>query len=324
MGHAPPSQDHDHGAQQRPDLDRLRDKRLLLITGKGGVGRTTVAAALGLLCSRSGRRVLLLELGESEEDFSPLARYFGRDRLGAELQQLAPGLKGGLLMASSGHALFLSKVLRLPLLVRAALRSKALRRFLDAVPSFHEMGLFQHMLNFMQQENEDGQPAHEVVIIDMPATGHTLALTKLPQILLKLIPGGPMTTELRAGMAYVNDPKLSAAWVVTLPEVLPVSEALELVEGLRESNTPFGGVVLNRVPADHFTAGERAALDPLLASKPVFGALAYQRTAGTKRAMERLKRAIEQPLLVIGEHSRKRAELVEAILTGLAPEETSS
>ncbi len=307
------------------DLDRLRDKRLLLITGKGGVGRTTVAAALALLCARAGKRVLLLEFGDSEEDRSPLARYFGRRRLGVELQQLAPGLKGGLLTAGSGHALFLSKVLRLPMLVRAALRSKALRRFLDAVPSFHEMGLFQHMLTYMQEVNERGEPAHEVVIIDMPATGHTLALTKLPEILLKLIPGGPMTSELRAGLSYVNNPELSAAWVVTLPEVLPVSEALELIEGLRETSTPIGGVVLNRVPVDRFSPGERVALDPLLATRPVFGALAYHRTAGAEQALDRLRESMDLPLLVVREHSRKQAELVEAILTGLTtPEEETA
>ena len=315
--------DHD-GAQLREDLQQLCNKRLLLITGKGGVGRTTVAAMLATMCASSGRRVLLLELGESEDDFSPLARFFGRERLTADLQQLAPGLKGGLLLAGVGHGLFLQKVLRMPMLVRAALRSRALRRFLDAVPSFHEMGLFQHMLGYMQQRNARGEPAHEVVIIDMPATGHTLALTRLPEILLKLIPGGPMTKELRAGLSYVNDPEQSAAWVVTLPEVLPVSEALELIEGLQETTTPIGGVILNRFPADHFSASERAALDPLLASRPLFGGLAYRRIAGAERALERLRESIDLPLVVVKEHSRKRGDLVQTILADLLRREQAS
>ncbi len=318
-----PEQQRDHDDDLRPDLDGLRHKRLLLITGKGGVGRTTVAAVLARMCARSGKRVVLLELGESEEDFSPLARFFGRDRLTAELQQLGPNLKGGLLLARVGHGLFLEKVLRMPMLVRAALRSKALRRFLDAVPSFHEAGLFQHMLGYMQAKNAAGQHEHEVVIIDMPATGHTLALTKLPEILLKLIPGGPITTELRAGLSYVNDPAQSAAWVVTLPEVLPVSEALELIEGLQETATPIGGVVLNRFPADRFSPAERAALDPLLASKPVFGALAYRRVAAAEHALERLQRSTELPLVLVREHSRRQSDLVEAILDDLLRREAA-
>ena len=319
-----PEQKQDPDDALRTDLGQLRNKRLLLITGKGGVGRTTVAAVLARLCARAGKRVLLLEMGESEEDFSPLARFFGKDRLTAELQQLGPNLKGGLLLAGVGHRLFLEKVLRMPILVRAALRSKALRRFLDAVPSFHEAGLFQHMLGYMQAKNAAGEHEHEVVIIDMPATGHTLALTKLPEILLKLIPGGPITRELRAGLSYVNDAEQSAAWVVTLPEVLPVSEALELIEGLDETATPIGGVVLNRFPADRFSPTERAALDPLLASKPVFGALAYHRIAGAERALERLQRNTSLPLVLVREHSRKKGDLVETILGDLLRREAAS
>ena len=295
-----------------------------MITGKGGVGRTTVAAALALLWSRAGKRVLLLELGESDRDYSPLARQFGLDRLGEKLTELAPRLQGGLLLAGTGHALFLNKILRVPVLTRAALRSKALRKFLDAVPSFHEMGLFQHMLSYLQQEDRDGEPTHELVIIDMPATGHTLALTKLPAILLKLIPGGPMTVELKAGLSYVNDPQLSAAWVVTLPEVLPVSEALELIDGLNESGTPIGGVVLNRLPADPFSAEERAALDPLLARAPVAGSLAYHRAAGAGRAWARLRDSTSLPLVVVRESPQQGAALVDEVLADLAtPPEVS-
>ena len=126
-----------------------------------------------------------------------------------------------------------------------------------------------------------------------------------------------MTVELRAGLSYVNDPKLSAAYVVTLPEVLPVSEALELIEGLQQSSTPIGGVVLNRLPRDPFTANERAALDPLLASRPVYGTLAYKRSVTAGRALDRLRRSTDLPLLLVREYSRKGAELVEAILAGL-------
>ena len=292
---------------------RLQELRLLLITGKGGVGRTTMAAAVGLAAARNGRRVLLTEVGEPDAGYSHLGQQFGAKDLTARPMDVEQGLKICTLSAREGHEAFLRAVLPVPALTRAAMRSKSIRKFLNAVPSFHEMGIFYHLLTLLRARGDDESLLHDLVIVDMPASGHTLALTGLPMTLLKLIPEGPITRELRAGMDLVHSPERSAAWVVTLPEVLPVSECLELIDGLVETNVPVGGVVLNRLPVDPFTEEDRVALAPLMEETPLYGKLSFNRILATRLALERLTTAIDLPLTVVQDFTGQASALLDSI-----------
>jgi anion-transporting ArsA/GET3 family ATPase len=295
-------------------LDAIEDKRILLLTGKGGVGRSIVTAALAHIAQRRGRRVLVAELGDDPDDYSPLARYFGRDRLPVDPEELAPGIRGVVLLARTGQDLFLRQVLRSSTLSRAALGSDPIRRLLSAGPSFREMGIFFQLLALLRLPHRDGGHEHEVVIVDMPATGHALSLTGLPDLLLRLVPGGPIADALREGKGYLNDPAQSAAWVVTLPETLPVSECLELLAGLRRTEMPIGGVFLNRFPVDAYTPEERAALAPILAQHDVLGAETFNRPGLAHRETTRLRASTDAPIYVLPEvpHAHVVAALTEA------------
>ena len=259
------------------------ERRIHLITGKGGVGRTTVTAALARAAAVD-HRTLLLELGDPGDGPSPLARLFGREHLPVKPELLEPNLGGARLWAPAGHEGFLRATLPGGALIGAAVRSRALSRFLVAAPSFHEMGIFYHLLMLLES-----QPTWEQVILDMPATGHALALTALPDQLLRLIPRGPIAAALKAGQAYMNDPTKADSWVVTLPEKLPVSEALELIAGLRETAMTVGGVFLNRVPTDGFGPEETAALTAWIAHERVQGEAAWQRVLDARTAAARLR-----------------------------------
>ena len=158
----------------------------------------------------------------------------------------------------------------------------------------------------------------------MPATGHTLGLTRLPEILLDSLPDGPIPRAMREGQAYLNDPAKSLAWVVTLPELLPVTEALELVEGLRASHVAPGGVILDRVPQDPFAPDERAALAALLAEQPMHGELGLRRIEEADAMRAHLAAATELPVLELpdrGEDSGEvlRGPLVEVLHAWMAP-----
>ena len=298
-------------------LESLLDKRIVLISGKGGVGRTSVAAAVAVAAARVGKRVLLTEIADMEQSASPLAQLFGRERLSTEPIQLAERLSACHLWAPKGHELFLRSILPGGALIAAALRSKALQTFLTAAPSFLEMGWFYHLLELLRAHTSEGQPTHELIVIDMPATGHTLALTGLPTVLNRLIQRGPIAKALVEGQAYMNDPQHAAAWVVTLPEILPVSEAIELVGGLRRTSVPLGCVVLNRVPTDPFTPDERDRLTALLDGKPVLGALDFHRVTRAREAAERLRSEVGLPLLELHEVIAEGEKLVGAMVDQL-------
>lgn len=297
-------------------LESLLSKRVVLITGKGGVGRSSVTASLGRLAARRGLRVLVTEIGDAPEDYSPLARYFGRDRFALAPESLGDGLKGVVLLARTGQELFLKSVLRSGTLARAALSSDVLRRLLSAGPSFREMGVYFQLLNYLRAQHSDGTPEHQLILVDMPATGHTLSLTGLPDLILKLVPRGPIADSLREGKSYLNDPLKAAAWLVTLPETLPVSESLELIEGLKRTEMPTGGVFLNRIPQDPFSSEERAALGPTLEHADMLGRESFNRPLLAQRETNRLLHGTTLPVYALPELPHDG--LINALATVLA------
>lgn len=280
----------------------LQERRILLVTGKGGVGRTTVAAALAHAAARLGRKVLLAEFEEPAHfHSSALAACFGRNLFPGEPTAVAPGVWGITLQSELGTEIFLTSLFRVPALARLALRLPALRRMLHAGPSFHELGLLYHMLHHIQATRFDGSPTWDLLILDMPATGHTLALTGLPTILLRLVQRGPIADLLRVGQRIFQDPRQASACVVTLPEPLPVSECLDLLEGLQMTSIPVGVVVANRVPQDPFTLEERGALDQMLAGQVPLGLSQVDRIRRADSSLGRLRASIQVPLVAVGE-----------------------
>lgn len=280
----------------RPILDR----RVVLVSGKGGVGRTTVSAALARAAALQGKRVLVAEIEEpATQAQSTLARMFGREVLPNRPTLLAPGIHGVMLATEEGTEQFLGDVFRVQTLARLALRNAALRRLLHAAPSFHEMGVYYHLLHLLRQLQADGKPRWDLLVVDMPATGHTLALTALPDILLRLVRRGPIATALREGQGWLNNPKTGGALVVTIPEPLPVTESIELSEGLRATHMNVVATIANKVPVDPFSPEERAALEDLLPPGPMTGKEELARIERARISLERLRSSTAPPVLAV-------------------------
>ena len=285
-----------------------------MLSGKGGVGRTVMAATIARFAAKLGRRVLLTEVAHGEGEQSALAPHFGRTTLRPEPIEVESGLHLCHLWARAGHEQFLSSVLPSRTLIRAALRSRAVEKFLVAAPSFHEMGVFYHLLTLLTAVDDTGKKRYDFVVIDMPATGHALALTGLPDILLRLMPGGPIATALKKGQSILNDPNKSEAWIVTLPEQLPVSESLELVAGLKETNISVGGILLNRMPPNPFTQSERDRLEKHIDPQTHFGVLSLDRLNAADEAQERLEVGTDIPVLSFPELSYESSEALSSRL----------
>jgi len=244
--------DHSHADSLVGNL-----KRINLISGKGGVGRTTLAATLAKASAKQGKRTLLAELEDDSGWDSSLARYFGRKHFQIEPHEIDKNLHAVCLSASVGQEKFLNGFLKLSSITQMVLGNQGIKWFLDGAPAFKEMGYFYHLLQ--QLKNTD----YECIILDLPATGHLIGLARLPNVLLKMMPIGPIAEKLKEGQSYFYDKKQTAAWVVTLPQSLPVSEAIELKDSLTKENIPVGGYVLNRAPFNPFTTEEEAILESM-------------------------------------------------------------
>lgn len=275
-------------------LARLAQRRLIIVTGKGGVGKTTLTAALARHYAAEGRRVLAAEIVPSADTPSQLALALGIDKPGEEPTRVAPNLFAALVTPTSGHHRFLVDTLPLKVLADTAMRSQPLKRFLSAAPGFSDMGVMYRMLDLMKRPNPAGGLAFEIVLLDSPATGHALALAQIPEFLLRVIPAGPIRRVAEEGLAVLTDPRTTGTVIVTLPELLPVTEALELHQGLTRHRLPVTAIVVNRLPRDPFSTEEHAALTAVLGgrSEPVLGS----------RELRRIERA-GSALRVLREHA---------------------
>jgi anion-transporting ArsA/GET3 family ATPase len=268
--------------------------RAVLVTGKGGVGKTTVTASLARYAASQGKRVLCAEMVGDPAASSALADALGVEHLDIEPVSVAPNLKAVLLAPHLGHTKFLRDVLPMKLLADAAMRSAAIRRFLAAAPTFPEMGVLYRLLDLVRMKHKDGTDEHELIIVDLPATGHALALAQIPASLLRVIPTGPIAAAVREGLELLTDQERTGAIVVTLP----VSEALELVKGIQLHNIPLAQVMVNRVPFDPFSEDEREAVKVMLSGRaPTLGERTLERIDRSRVALMRLRREVKVPIV---------------------------
>ncbi|MFT3708861.1 MAG: ArsA family ATPase [Archangium sp.] len=287
-------------------LLELVQRRCVIVTGKGGVGKTTLTAALGRAFAAKGKRVLLAEIVPSAETPSALADAIGVAKLTEEPHQLEPNLWGTLLTPTMGHLRFLQDALPIKLLADTAMRSQGLKKFLSAAPGFSDMGVMYRMLDLLKRKKGD-QVMWEICVIDSPATGHALALAQIPEFLTRVIPGGPIFRAAQEGVGVLTDPAVTGCVIVTLPETLPVTEAMELEKGLAKHKLPVSAIVVNRVPADPFSSEERAALNGVM-SQSVFGAREMKRIERAKQALELLREKHPQASVILSEVDGTAAE----------------
>lgn len=207
-------------------LDRLAERQLVVVTGKGGVGKTTLTAVLGTLMAARGRRVLLLEVDPRES----LHQALGTEPSGGEIVQAGPqlGLQN-LQPAAVIEALVREKV-PLAYLVRKITESTAFHQFVEGAPGLKETALLGYAYRALQSGH---RPRFDQVIVDAPATGHSAALLAAPGLLAQAAQGGQLG-DMAADLAtFLADASRCGVVLATLAEEMPVQETLELIAMLQ-------------------------------------------------------------------------------------------
>ena len=225
----------------------LLDLRFIMLSGKGGVGRTTVAAVIARAAAAAGKRVLLAEATSADW----LARLFGRrEPLGPRIETLAPGIDAVNMTPDDALREYGTLVLHSELVTRALFDNRAVRGFLGAIPGLDAYAVLGKAW-WHTTEMVAGRPRYDLVLFDGPATGHATLMLKIPQAILDAMPKGPLAKDARAIRDLLCDATRSALMIVTLAEELPAREARELAGAVRGAlEMPLAPLLVNAVPTD--------------------------------------------------------------------------
>jgi anion-transporting ArsA/GET3 family ATPase len=217
-------------------LDSLASRRLILVTGKGGAGKSVLAATLGRLLAARGRRVLLLESDPRES----LYRYLGADPSGGGTVEISRRLRLRNLDPRTVIDDLVREALPVPFLIGRVLRSPVYRHFVDGAPGLKEAAALAHAVRQLRQRR-----GPDVVVFDAPATGHALAMLDAPPLLADAVSTGPIGRMIEEIATFLDDASAFAALVAGLAEGLATEETLELTRGLQDRRRRPVAVVVN-------------------------------------------------------------------------------
>lgn len=218
-------------------VDALAQRQLLVVSGKGGVGRTTVAALLGLSLARRGRRVLVATLGLDDR----LAWMLGQRSLSDTPTVAGPGLYVQRVVPTVCVREYGAMVLRSERIAGAVFDSAPIRRLVRAVPGLDDFAVLGKIWHEAVRAR-----SFDVVVFDGPATGHLRYTLGIPQAILKAVRVGPLPREARAMQESLEDPSTTQAVLVGLPDRWPLTELGEMAASLREeSHVQIGGIFVN-------------------------------------------------------------------------------
>jgi anion-transporting ArsA/GET3 family ATPase len=292
----------------------LTSARLAIVSGKGGVGKSTVAAALAVAAARTGKRVLIVEV-EQRESIAPL---FGEKHIGYEERRLAPNITGLSVVPDEALVEYLYLFYGIRYVGRVLKGSKAVEFATNIAPGLRDILLIGKVKE-AERRRADGTYAFDLIVLDAPPTGRLPRFLEAPRAVVELVNSGPIRKQAQGVLDMVSDPQRCQVVLVTLPEEMPVTETAEAVETLSKLGVAVGPIVVNGVYPPTFTEdtlervsgdarsvisadAERAAIklsDPALDSLSRIAGSHARRTINQRAAIAELERETELPHLTL-------------------------
>jgi len=240
----------------------LGDRRLVLVLGKGGVGRSTIAAALAGNHAARGKKTLLFETNANDR----FGSYFDKSPVGTTVTELAPNLSAVNTNPAAALEEYGLMVLKFKSVYEMVFENRITKAFLRAIPGLDDYAMLGKAW-FHTEEEKRGRPVWDTVVFDLPASGHSVSMLRIPWVITETVPEGPLTRDARSIKQLLTDPRRTCAIIVTLAEEMPVNEAIELEQKLTALGIVPQHVICNQMYPDHFPAGSPVTkvLDALVA-----------------------------------------------------------
>ncbi|MEJ7604007.1 MAG: ArsA family ATPase [Kofleriaceae bacterium] len=280
------------------------DRRLILVVGKGGVGRSTIAAAVAQRCAQAGKRTLLFETNANDR----FGSYFDKPTVDTTVAQLGPNLFAVNATPASALAEYGLMILRWKSVYEMVFENRVTRAFLRAIPGLDDYAMLGKVW-YHTTEDKRGRPVWDTIVFDMPASGHAASMLRVPWVIDETVPDGPLTSDARTIKALLTDPARTSPVLVTLAEEMPVNEAIELETKLTGYGIVPQQLVVNQVYPDHFPHGspvsqvldalQAATLAPPLAELTEHASLSRDRWHLNARYLIELGKRAKTPQLAL-------------------------
>lgn len=232
------------------NIAELLERKIVFVAGKGGVGKSTIAATLALIAARRGTTVCIVESDGQEQ----AARLFQARPSLTERISIAPHIHAISLTLEGALKQFLARRLPLHAISGRLINNRLVRYFLDATPGLKELLILGAIADLAIAARDD------LIIVDLPATGHGLAMLSVPDVVIKAVHAGPLKHHAEKIRTALSDPATSALCFVSLAEELSVQETIELKDAIA-TRLPVtcGPIIVNAVLARPFDPRERNA-----------------------------------------------------------------
>jgi anion-transporting ArsA/GET3 family ATPase len=267
-------------------------KRLVIVTGKGGVGKSTAAAALGVVAARRGLATIVAEVAAR----SDVARMLGAgsgDRM--RESELEPGLHHVAIDPHGAMEEYLREELPGPLPAAILARSRVFELLAAATPGMRELLTIGKVWELTQRpRHKPGARTYDLVVLDAPASGHLLALLTAPSTFGSVARVGPIARQSTGIDRMLRNPRLTSVVAVTSPEQMAVTETLDLRAALiNQLGIDLDYVVVNRTVASRFSGSDRIVLASVPDDPAVCSARWLDTRARSQRAqIDRLRRGL--------------------------------
>lgn len=230
-----------------PDM-KLKDllsRRLIFISGKGGVGKTTLTVLLGLLASSQKKNTILVEMNASGR-IPPL---FGTEAAPHREIPIAPYLSTINITPPQCFEEYVLRHIRFKSIYEIFFNNAFVMNFINATPGLAEVLMLGKIYDLVLQENKkSNEPLHDLILVDAPASGHGLSALEVPKIILETVKIGPLHHTAKKMVELFGDHEQTALSLVTLGEEMPVNETEELYHALQKRmGMAFGPIFVNRI-----------------------------------------------------------------------------